>query len=36
MQAIAQVLYGSFFENHHGRPFRYARNGKTWMLEQIG
>lgn len=36
MQAMAEVLCGSFFENHHETPFRYARSGDTWKLEQIG
>jgi probable phosphoglycerate mutase len=36
MQAMAQALCGSFFENHHGTPFRFARTGGGWSLEQIG
>lgn len=36
MQAMAQVLCGGFFENHHGSPFRYERNGDGWLLEKIG
>ncbi|KIU52928.1 MULTISPECIES: histidine phosphatase family protein [Bradyrhizobium] len=36
MQAMAEVLCGGFFENHHETPFRYARNGNGWKLEQIG
>ncbi|GIQ73525.1 histidine phosphatase family protein [Bradyrhizobium sp. ma5] len=35
MQAMAQVLCGGFFENRHGTPFRYARNGDGWKVEQI-
>jgi probable phosphoglycerate mutase len=36
MQAIAEVLCGSFFANHHDTPFRYARTGDSWTLEEIG
>ena len=36
MQAMAEVLCGGFFENHHETPFRYARTGTGWKLEQIG
>ncbi|WP_426435175.1 histidine phosphatase family protein [Bradyrhizobium genosp. P] len=36
MQAIAEVLCGSFFANHQDTPFRYARIGDAWALEEIG
>jgi broad specificity phosphatase PhoE len=36
MQAMAQALCGDFFENHHGTPFRFARTGDRWTLEEVG
>jgi len=36
MQAIAEVLCGSFFANHQGMPFRYTRAGNTWTVEEVG
>ncbi|MBR0794782.1 histidine phosphatase family protein [Bradyrhizobium jicamae] len=36
MQAIAQVLCGSFFENRYGTPFRFAREGDGWTVHEIG
>ena len=35
MQAMAEVLCGSFFANHHGTPFRFARTGEQWKLEEV-
>lgn len=35
MQAMAQALCGSFFANHHGTPFRFARTADTWKLEEL-
>jgi broad specificity phosphatase PhoE len=36
MQAMAQALCGTFFENHHGAPFQFKRTGNGWALEEIG
>ncbi|MBR0872083.1 histidine phosphatase family protein [Bradyrhizobium tropiciagri] len=35
MQAIAERLCGSFFENRYGTPFRFARSGDAWTVEEI-
>ena len=36
MQAIAQELCGSFFENRYGTPFRFERAGEAWTVQEIG
>ncbi|QOZ24640.1 histidine phosphatase family protein [Bradyrhizobium sp. CCBAU 51753] len=36
MQAIAQRLCGGFFENRYGTPFRFARSGDAWAVQEIG
>ena len=35
MQAMAQVLSGSFFKNGHGKPFRFTRTGDAWKVEEV-
>ena len=36
MQAMAHALCDRWFDNHHGTPFRYARRGNGWTLEEVG
>jgi broad specificity phosphatase PhoE len=35
MQGMARSLSGSYFKNSHGTPFRYAREGADWRVEQV-
>jgi probable phosphoglycerate mutase/uncharacterized phosphatase len=35
MQAMAKSLCGSYFQNRHGTPFRYIRDGQQWRVEQV-
>ena len=35
MQAMAQVLSGSFFKNSHGKPFRFTRTADVWTVEEV-
>jgi broad specificity phosphatase PhoE len=36
MQAMAQALCGTFFDNHHGTPFRFARTAGRWTVDEVG
>jgi len=36
MQSMAQALRGGFFDNRHGTPFRFARSGIRWTVEEVG
>ena len=35
MQGMANALYGSYFKNSHGTPFRYIRDGAGWRVQQV-
>jgi probable phosphoglycerate mutase len=35
MQSVAQTLCGSFFNNHHGTPFRFTRTGDAWSVDGV-
>jgi broad specificity phosphatase PhoE len=36
MQAMAEALCGCWFDNRHGTPFRFARTGEGWTVEEVG
>jgi len=36
MQAMAEALCGCWFDNRQGTPFRYARTGNLWAVEEVG
>lgn len=36
MQSMSEALCNSWFTNHHGTPFRFARAGEAWTLEEVG
>ncbi|MFZ2157358.1 MAG: histidine phosphatase family protein, partial [Bradyrhizobium sp.] len=35
MQSMSEALCYSWFTNHHGTPFRFARAGEAWTLEEV-
>ncbi|WP_291858667.1 histidine phosphatase family protein [Bradyrhizobium sp.] len=35
MQSMSEALCRSWFENRHGTPFRFARTGASWTLEEL-
>ncbi|WP_025034847.1 histidine phosphatase family protein [Bradyrhizobium sp. DOA9] len=35
MQAMANVLCGSYFKNSHGTPFRYVCGAGQWQIEHV-
>jgi broad specificity phosphatase PhoE len=36
MQSMAAALCGRWFDNRHGTPFRFARTGDRWAVEEVG
>ena len=36
MQSLAEALCGRWFDNRHGTPFRFARTGDGWSVEEVG
>jgi broad specificity phosphatase PhoE len=36
MQSLAEALCGRWFDNRHGTPFRFARTGDGWELQEVG
>jgi broad specificity phosphatase PhoE len=36
MQSMAETLCGSFFDNRHGTPFKFARTVMGWTVEEVG
>jgi broad specificity phosphatase PhoE len=36
MQSMAETLCGRWFDNRHGTPFRFARTGDGWSVEEEG
>jgi len=36
MQSLAETLCGRWFDNRHGTPFRFARAGDGWSVEEVG
>lgn len=35
MQGMANALCGSYFQNRHATPFRYAREHERWRIEEV-
>jgi broad specificity phosphatase PhoE len=35
MQSMSEALCKKWFNNRHGTPFRFARAGETWTLEEV-
>jgi probable phosphoglycerate mutase len=35
MQAMSEALCGRWFDNRHGVPFRFARTGDVWAVEEV-
>jgi probable phosphoglycerate mutase len=36
MQSMSESLCHRWFDNRHGVPFRFARTGDVWTLEEVG
>jgi broad specificity phosphatase PhoE len=36
MQSVAETLCGTFFDNRHGTPFKFARTVIGWTVEEVG
>jgi len=36
MQAMAEALCNSWFDNRHGTPYRFARAGDAWTVDEVG
>jgi broad specificity phosphatase PhoE len=36
MQAISEALCGRWINNRHGTPFRFARAGDLWRVDEVG
>jgi probable phosphoglycerate mutase len=36
MQSMSESLCRRWFDNRHGVPFRFARTGDVWTLEEVG
>lgn len=36
MQSMSDALCRRWFDNHHATPFRFARDGGSWTLEEVG
>jgi len=35
MQSMSEALCKGWFNNRHGTPFRFARTGEAWTLEEV-
>ena len=35
MQSMSEALCKKWFNNRHGTPFRFARAGEAWTLEEV-
>ena len=36
MQSMSEALCGRWFDNRHGVPFRFARAGDAWTVDEVG
>jgi broad specificity phosphatase PhoE len=36
MQAMSEAFCGRWLDNRHGVPFRFARTGDAWAVEEVG
>jgi broad specificity phosphatase PhoE len=36
MQSMSEALCNGWFDNRHGVPFRFARSGDLWTVEEVG
>jgi broad specificity phosphatase PhoE len=36
MQSMSEALGNGWFDNRHGVPFRFARTGDAWTVEEVG
>jgi broad specificity phosphatase PhoE len=36
MQSMSEALCNGWFDNRHGVPFRFARTGDGWTVEEVG